>query len=273
MGSKKWNRQFSLAFTIFAVSGLLAILLLASFGSDWGTAYGQTAGPTPTPTRQVIGGGTPTPEPTETETETETPRPTRTAGPSPTPIIEIEDPTIAKTADPLSVNNGETVRFTITVSNPGTLPMTNVTVLDTVPDAFRIDDVTTSKGTVSTNNQTVTITLDVLNPGEVVTIVITTTVQVATNAVLNITNTAVVTVDSGGRTVTKTGVGGVTINGPAPATTPPVVPGLPNTGNGPNSSKSSVTTIEGWRVGLLLALVLLMLGSLLVMARTKSAKK
>jgi hypothetical protein len=40
------NRGFRTALISFIIAGLLAILLLASFGSSWGIAYGQSAGPT-----------------------------------------------------------------------------------------------------------------------------------------------------------------------------------------------------------------------------------
>jgi uncharacterized repeat protein (TIGR01451 family) len=38
------NQQLKLQFIIFLAAALATTLLLASFGSDWGTAYGQTAG-------------------------------------------------------------------------------------------------------------------------------------------------------------------------------------------------------------------------------------
>jgi hypothetical protein len=50
-------RQRRFAFGIFFVSGLLAFLLVASFGFEWGTAYGQTAGTANTPVVSTSGPG------------------------------------------------------------------------------------------------------------------------------------------------------------------------------------------------------------------------
>ena len=58
MENENHNQKLNLAFISFVVSGLLLLLLLASFGGDWGTAYGQTAGPTSTPAGES---GTPPP--------------------------------------------------------------------------------------------------------------------------------------------------------------------------------------------------------------------
>jgi hypothetical protein len=58
MKHELWNRRLSLAVLNLVVCGVLALVLLASLGGGWGTAYGQTAGPgfTPTPDPGTIAG-------------------------------------------------------------------------------------------------------------------------------------------------------------------------------------------------------------------------
>jgi hypothetical protein len=49
MERKMWDKRTKIPFITLVVSGFLAMLLLTSFGTGWGVAYGQTAGPTVTP--------------------------------------------------------------------------------------------------------------------------------------------------------------------------------------------------------------------------------
>ena len=54
----------------------------------------------------------------------------------------IIDPALSKTGNPLTASVGETVTFTITVTNQGTLPAPNVIVTDPVPAMFDVVNVT-----------------------------------------------------------------------------------------------------------------------------------
>jgi uncharacterized repeat protein (TIGR01451 family) len=232
--------------------GLLIILLFTSFNADWGIAYGQTVSPT---------------EP---------------------PIIDKFDPAVAKTANPTDAPVGSEVTFTITVSNPGSLPANGVVSTDDVPNEFEVVGATTTKGTTSTTGQTVRVEIGTLAPGEVVTIVINTRVRAGVNnngATLNRVRLTATTGD--GRVIEPTAVAGVRVNptsggggqgGPgtgapgtgAPGTGAPgsVIPGLPNTGTSMANDESF-----SWKMGGLIFSVIMLIGSLGAFALTSKPDK
>jgi uncharacterized repeat protein (TIGR01451 family) len=72
---------------------------------------------------------------------------------------------------------GDTVTWTITVTNPTSAAVPNVEVGDTLGSEFQIVSANAPKGTVSINGQTVTLTIPQLNPGESVTLTIVTKVR------------------------------------------------------------------------------------------------
>lgn len=111
------------------------LLILASFGGTWGPAYGQT----------VV---------------------------TPTPRIPVADPRIIKTVDPGCGEPGDHVIFTLTLTNEGSADATNVVVTDTLPAELILEEVTTSKGTVTISGNSFTVVVGTLSPGEVVTIVV-----------------------------------------------------------------------------------------------------
>jgi uncharacterized repeat protein (TIGR01451 family) len=79
-------------------------------------------------------------------------------------------PTLTKTASPTSIGLGEQVVFTFVVVNPGTPGVDttwyNLRLTDVLDKALRIDNVTTTMGTVSITDQTVVINGGItLEPG------------------------------------------------------------------------------------------------------------
>jgi uncharacterized repeat protein (TIGR01451 family) len=84
------------------------------------------------------------------------------------------DPAISKRGAPTAVAIGETVVWTIEVSNPYGSPINFVLVNDPIPAQFDIVGVTTTQGTPSVNGQVVTVDIGTLAPGQTVTIQIET---------------------------------------------------------------------------------------------------
>jgi uncharacterized repeat protein (TIGR01451 family) len=109
------------------------------------------------------------------------------------PVLTGVDPVVAKSANPPFAMPGEVVTWTLTVTNPGTIPATDVVVVDNLPSEVQVQGTTWSAGNVTTSGQTVTFTTAVLNPGEVVTIVIETRVRDDVDVPFTITNAASVT--------------------------------------------------------------------------------
>ena len=91
--------------------------------------------------------------------------------------------------DPVSL--GETITYTLTVTNVSAATSTAVTITDTLPDGASFISATTTAGTVSQSGGTVTFKLDDLAPGDTA----TSTIVVVPTAVGTITNTASVSSD------------------------------------------------------------------------------
>ncbi len=136
-------------------------------------------------------------------------------GPSPTPAPGRIDPVIVKRVDPALAAVGESVTWTIIVTNPGSTPLDGVTVTDTIPAIFEVLGITTTRGTVSQSGNSFTVTVGTLGAGESATITVLT---VGTDAALppDTCNTAY--------------VGGVPSNEVCPTIFPEI---LPLTGGGP----------------------------------------
>ena len=160
--------------------------------------YTPTSMPTDTPT------DTPTSIPTNTPTSTLTATPTRTPTNTPTPPVQVVDPVLSKSGNPTSASVGETVTFTLIVTNNGNSPAPNVVVTDVLPSVFDVTAVHVSGAPVGTlvnvtppigtgsSPYTVAVTLGGnLNIMDVITIQIVTTVNGQGNPPIN--NTATVT--------------------------------------------------------------------------------
>ena len=162
-----------------------------------------TIDPSLSPTATQTATASPTIDPSLSPTVTQTPSPT-TPGSNPTPVIVIVDPFITKSVNPPFAVNGEIVTWTITITNPGTVPSNNVTTTDTMPDVVQIQSVNATAGTINFNGQVVTFMLASLAPGQTVTITIVT--RVRDDAVLPfvVINTATLTSSTGSDSATAT---------------------------------------------------------------------
>jgi len=140
-----------------------------------------TATPTQTPTATPTNTATATPTHTPTGTPTSTPTATPTATPTNTPTntptaTVAANLSLTKTVDKASPGIGQTVTFTVTLTNGGPSTATNVSVHDALPAGLSFVDATTSPGT-SYNSGTGTWTVPSLANGSSVTLVIRATVD------------------------------------------------------------------------------------------------
>jgi uncharacterized repeat protein (TIGR01451 family) len=89
--------------------------------------------------------------------------------------------TVTKGVDKPFAAPGDTVIWTITVTNNSNTPVNNVQIDDTLPPTLNIlagqIQVSSSSGQISVNGNTVTFTQPVMQPGETVTITIPTTIS------------------------------------------------------------------------------------------------
>jgi len=186
-----------------------------------GTPPTATATATPTIT------GTP---PTSTPTVTGTP-PTPTATGTITPQMSI-----IKSVLPTTVRPGQSLSFTIKVSNTGTAPATEVVVSDTFQSVLNISSVQTTKGsyTVNSSTRTVTINIGTLFPNELVTIIVVSKVNTSASSTSTYTNFARLTYKFGSTTST---LNSNTVTYKVEVT--PTLPGTGSTNIGPDDSGPS----------------------------------
>lgn len=113
---------------------------------------------------------------------------------------------ITISVSPSQVRTNQNATYTIRVTNSGTAPVTDVTVMDTFSSFLDLVSSTSTRGNATTNKTTrrVTVEIDVLDNNETVTI--TVIGKVNTNASTNttVTNAATVTYKFGGQTFTRT---------------------------------------------------------------------
>jgi len=121
-------------------------------GGTWGVAYGQTGGPTPTPGPGILA--------------------------------------VSKSVDNQNPRRGDTVTFTIRVSNTGGKVLRNVEVLDVMPGTFQVLGATATKGTVTQRGQTIRVSIPELAPGE--TVLVTAQARIRNNARGTLRNNVVV---------------------------------------------------------------------------------
>lgn len=164
--------------------GLGLLLILSSFQSGWGKAYGQS----------VI---------------------------TPTPAIEIGDPQISKTGAPGCCYPGDTVTWNIVITNVGTGDVTGVLITDTLPAQLQLVQVTTTKGQVTVNGNYFEVRIGRISPGEIVTIVVISTVLEGIPDDTTLLNTTYLRSDQGDRQASAEVVIRV---GEGACETPPILP-------------------------------------------------
>ena len=126
---------------------------LTSTTSSTSTGTATITGTPPTSTATATATVTGTP-PTSTATFTGTP-PTPTATGTITPAMNI-----TKEVSTTTVRPGQSLSFTIKVSNTGLAPATEVKVTDTFQSVLSLSSVSTTKGTYTVNSSTRTVTID-----------------------------------------------------------------------------------------------------------------
>ena len=98
-------------------------------------------------------------------------------------------PTILKRVDPVFARPGETVIWTIIVSNPNNIAINApVNVVDNVPIQLAIQSATSSAGTVTVNGQQINFTIPGLAANQTVTITITSTMRSKPDPVIDAAN-------------------------------------------------------------------------------------
>lgn len=104
--------------------------------------------------------------------------------------IIIADPFITKTVSPPFALPGQSVTFTVTVTNPSTVAATNVVVNDPIPNELEILSASATGGSTNVSGQNVTLTIPTLSPGATVTLTIQTRVRPGVATPFSITNVA-----------------------------------------------------------------------------------
>lgn len=177
-----------------------------------------TPGPAPDPTL------TPT-VPSEPPPDPERPNPTATATATPiaTPELpaEVADPAIVKTVDRTTVQVGDEVVFTLTVTNLGNSTASDVVVEDTLPPFLAITGISSSRGDYSVNGATVRVFIGDLGPQETVTITIRARVTDAATPPANINTATVVSSSPTDDPNNNSSSVEVNVVAPAPTAVPP----------------------------------------------------
>ncbi|MEI7556485.1 DUF11 domain-containing protein [Candidatus Chlorohelix sp.] len=127
------------------------------------------------------------------------------------------DPTILKTVDKRIATPGQTVTFSIAISNPGPGVVNNALLSDDVPLPFQVQNATSTLGTVSISGQAVRVNIGTFAAGASATLTITTLVLEGSSGSFN--NTAILTGDVNGNPISKSSTATVAI----PPTDPVIV--------------------------------------------------
>lgn len=172
-----------------------------------GTPIPTTAVPsTPVPTTQVPVSPIPTtagPTQVPTDVGTQVPTDVATQIPSEVPTSTPGDRTgnvaVTKSADPTQARVGDTVTFSILVTNPSRYDTPRVVLSDDLPGYFELLSVRSARGTPVVNGNTITIDLDTVVSGEE--IAVTVQVRVLKGAPAVMVNVATLTSPNGSDSV------------------------------------------------------------------------
>jgi LPXTG-site transpeptidase (sortase) family protein len=160
--------------------------------------------------------------------------------------LVIYDPAITKNGTPDQAEPGDTVVFTITVTNNSTANITGVIVRDPLPSYFDFLSASTSAGTFTFDSGTNTVIFDIgtMTPGEVATLVVRIIVNGSAPAPGTVTNRAVLSYNEGAR---QTASDNVTI--PPPPPPPPGTDPTPTPGPSPTPIAVAFGSVPGTGVG------------------------
>ena len=230
---------------------------------------------TSTASATTVASDTPVPAPATSPSASSTPMPrssqTATVAPSATRAkAGARDPFIRMTSDHQITAEGQIVKFTVTITNPGDAAATNIVAVDNLPEVFKALGATTRDGHVYVRGQRVNFTVSRLDPGATVTFVITVLVQKSAGG--TVTNVARLTGEDGN----GQHFGSVAFDRPASEAQAGMVAhvqlsiiGLPNTGTMPEVSVSRSSTMSAGAWLLLLAMSLVVGTSLVARRRAR----
>jgi LPXTG-site transpeptidase (sortase) family protein len=161
-----------------------------------------TSSPTNTPTLTPTNTETSTPTitgtlytPTPTLTHTKTPTPTIT-GTLPTPTATgtiVPNPVFFMVVSPSQAKVNEQLTFTISLRNDGTAPLTSAYIADTFPTYLDVQNVSSTKGTITKSAHAVQVSLTTVYPGETIVVIIPTTVNSSLTSTMTLQNIATLT--------------------------------------------------------------------------------
>lgn len=182
----------------FPTGADVAAITVGDFGVDDHTidfGFAQPTTPTPTATNTPGTNATSTAIAGLTSTAisiTSSPR---------TPVPTASNPSLllSKAADPSLVQPGETIRFTITVTNNGGTAASGIVVTDPVPDAFAVQSASAEQGTFTINGNTVVFSIGTLNPNQTVRLTIVAQVRQTITPPADVVNTAFADYSGGSR--------------------------------------------------------------------------
>ncbi|MDQ7027569.1 MAG: hypothetical protein Q9P44_18650, partial [Anaerolineae bacterium] len=86
----------------------------------------------------------------------------------------IDDPIIVKLVDPVFIQPGELATWTITITNPNAVALTNIQMSDDVPVPLQVVSASATNGTVTVSGQVVRVFINTLAPNETSTITLIT---------------------------------------------------------------------------------------------------
>jgi len=139
----------------------------------------ETPSPTPSETASPTLTDTPTATSTSTATATATETPTQTPTSTPTGAAQVVDPAVTKSGDPSTAAIGDTIVFTLVITNNGNVVATNVRVVDPIPSFLTVTNVVSSPAATADNSvgNTVDLLYATVTPTDVYTVTITTVVN------------------------------------------------------------------------------------------------
>lgn len=135
------------------------------------------------------------------------------------PALALVDPFITKRVEPPFALPGEPATWFITVTNPGSIAVNNISITDQMPAEVEILSVTTTTGSASFSGQTVSFTLSSLAPGASATITVNTRVRPGVATPFAATNRACMSADNAASecaTATLTSVSSLPATGESP---------------------------------------------------------